>query len=672
MSPEQPHSEMEQLDLLAVELADAGKIARESTAQRGRPDGIFTMRLREELLSSFGSIGMVRLEDADAPSLVAPMPVPAADVLAFEARDQAEAPQPVEAGSEVESPEPMLGQIARVLRTPRTTEHRPVPVMASAPDTELADATTSDVVAPEPAGPTRLRARVRPLLRPSARPSRFVGLGLAACLALIASLLGIGLLSPVKAPARVDDALAASLVHGDSSTPLAAGALLTQGDEIRVAEGGYAYLSLASSYVRLAAGADLKLDSLDTRDIKVSQLAGRVYHRVVLPDGGSYRVMTGNVAWAATGTAFDLDRTTSASSDTVLGMALQHDLQVSGYGVDAAVPQGTSALITLSSSGLAVGAPATSDLGEASLENPWLLTNAGLDAQLGLPLGELADALHPTPTPTPTASATEVAAPTTEPTAVPAETAAEPTTAPTAAPTKAPTPKPTPKPTAAGIPNLGTLSIADAGGGNYSFSWPKYGGSGFEYYKLMYAPWGTNPTYGGSGANYWACPSDPADTSWSGLIEPGSWGVRVQVVDTSSGKTVIRAQTPVIHLNVPLPATVSLGALTVQDNGDGTYTFKWTKFTGPWFSYYKLVYGPSGSSPSYPGGSSYWAAISNQSQTQVTLKVGTGGFEAGTYAVRLQAIDYPGGHAYAYAETDIADPVTTAPAPTPAPTAAPT
>ena len=670
MSPEQHPSEMEQLDLLAVELAESGKIARVSTAHRGRPDPVFTMRLRNELLSSFGSVAMVKLEEAEAPTLISPMPAPVdvdsdIDLVAFEARDQDAAPQPFAPPAAVEPFRPSLARFGRLVRSPRDVGRRPVAVMAAA------EAGTQVDPAPrEPTGRASVRGNVRFLLHPSGKPSRFVGLGLAACLALLAVLLGSGLMAPVKAPARVDQAIAASLVHGDGLTPLAAGALLTQGDEIRVGTGGLAYLTVADSIVRLDAGADVRLDSLDARDLQVAQLAGRVYHRVLLPHGGSYRVLTGGVVWQATGTAFDLDRRTTAATDQVLGLALQHDLRVTGSGVDASVPQGTSALVTLASSSSA-GSAATSPIGSSTLDNPWLLANAALDARLGLPLGLLADAAHITARPATTAGPTD-APPTAD---VPVETAAATPAVPTATPappTHAPTARPTAAPTKPGIPNLGSLSVTDTGGGTYSFSWPKYTGSGFEYYKLVYAPWGTNPTYNGS--NYWACPSNPADTSWSGAVDPGNWGVRLQVIDTTSGKVVVRAQTNVVHLNVPLPPTKELGALNVQDNGNGTYTFSWPKYSGS-FNYYKLVFGPPGSSPTYPGGSPYWA-VPGTNQTSVTLTVGAGNggnakFDPGNWSVRIQAIGYPGGNAYAFAETS-AVPVTVVPAPMPTPTASPT
>lgn len=688
MSPEQHPSEMEQLDLLAVELAESGKIARVSTVHRGRPDPVFTMRLRNELLLSFGSVAMVKLEDAEAPTLISPMPAPVAlgsdvDLVAFEARDQDAAPQPFEPRAAVEPFRPSLARFGRLVRSSRDAGRRPVAVMAAADDATVVDDRQVDGAQLQaPAGPARLRANVRLLLlRPTSRHSRFVGLGLAACLALMAVLLGSGLLAPVKAPARVDQAIAASLVHGDNLTPLAAGALLTQGDEIRVGAGGLAYLTVADSIVRLDAGADLRLDSLDARDLQVSQLAGRVYHRVLLPDGGSYRVMTGGVAWQATGTAFDLDRRTNAATDQVLGLALQHDLRVTGSGVDASVPQGTSALVTLASSSSA-GSAATSPIGSSTLDNPWLLANATLDARLGLPLGLLADAAHISAPPTTTAHPTD-ALPTTD---VPAGTAAGTPAVPTAtpaAPTHAPTARPTAAPTKPGIPNLGSLSVTDTGGGTFSFSWPRYTGSGFEYYKLVYAPWGTNPTYNGS--NYWACPSNPADTSWAGAVDPGNWGVRLQVIDTTSGKVVVRAQTNVVHLDVPLPAAKPLGTLTVVTNSNGTVTFSWTKYTGS-FSYYKLVFEPQGGDPSYPGGSPYWA-VPGTNQTSVTLTVGAGNggnakFDPGNWSVRIQAIGYPGGNAYAFAETSIQDvavsapatptPATPTPATTPTPTASPT
>jgi hypothetical protein len=300
------------------------------------------------------------------------------------------------------------------------------------------------------------------------------------------------------------------------------------------------------------------------------------------------------------------------------------------------------------------------------LAGEWLLANAGLDARLGLPLGRLATLLSPDPTATPTAEPTPTPTPT--PTEQPTEEpTAEPTPAPTPRPTPKPTPKPTaqptPKPTTAGPADLGDLNVVDNGDGTYSFSWPKYKGSwagGSQYYKLMHATYPSTPSYGTSG-DYWACNTTANDTSWTNSIPAGDYNVRLQVVDESSGKAVIRAQTNVVHLTVTAPATPpptqDLGPLHVHDNHDGTYTFSWSAYTGGAFNYYKLVFETtaSGKTPSYPDGSAYWA-IPGTCDTSATLTLGStnGGyarFQSGDYQVRIQAIGYPGGHPYAYGQT---------------------
>jgi hypothetical protein len=122
-----------------------------------------------------------------------------------------------------------------------------------------------------------------------------------------------------------------------------------------------------------------------------------------------------------------------------------------------------------------------------------------------------------------------------------------------------------------------------------------------------------------------------------------------------------------------VPPTQDLGALSAVPNAEHTaWTFTWTAYDGVPFSYYKLVFEPwdSGKDPSYPGGSSYWA-VPGTGSTSVTLTVGenNGGnatFAPGHYRVRIQAIGYPSGGAYAYAQTTVLD-LTVAAGPSPSP-----
>ena len=452
-----------------------------------------------------------------------------------------------------------------------------------------------------------------------------------------------------------------------------------------MAAGGGATLHLGGSYVRMAGGADVRIEFLDPNHLDLSQIAGRVYHRVVVPSGGDYRVETGAVTWIADGTAFDLDRySTSGGGEDVLGLALYDGLDLRGPQLDAALAQGTSATVVLTPDGAPAGSPVVEPIAAQTLADEWLIGNAGLDAQLGLPLGELASLVSPEPLASPTAAPTSAATvlstegPAIGPIAAftPVPTP-KPTPKPTPVPTPKPTPRPTPKPTPAGPPNLGSLQITQNGDGSYSFAWPKYTGSGFQYYKLVHEAWGKTPNFPQS--PYWACNSSASDDTWSGSIDQGDYAVRVQVVDESSGSVVIRAQTPVVRLTVaaaPQPSapvslapTVDLGALNAVDNPDGSVTFSWTAYTGGSFSYYKLVYETtaSGKTPSYPGGSPYWA-VPGTGDTSTTVT----GIAPGDYQVRIQAIGYPNGSAYAYAQTSVIHVHIAAPSSSDSPSATPT
>jgi hypothetical protein len=89
---------------------------------------------------------------------------------------------------------------------------------------------------------------------------------------------------------------------------------------------------------------------------------------------------------------------------------------------------------------------------------------------------------------------------------------------------------------------------------------------------------------------------------------------------------------------------VNLGELQVAANGDGTYTFNWARYAGPWKSnfFYKLAYlvGTTGD-PSYAEGDNYCAATTDQNQ--VSFVVSAAALPgSGTYRMRLQALDLSG------------------------------
>jgi hypothetical protein len=658
MSPEHV-AEMEQLEALAGELADAFRRARADGALRERPEPAFAVRLRAELLGEFPATAAAGTESSPTPVPPA-RPLDAPDRLFDRRRSTRPFAGPqrrwlleglaVEDGAPSDEglrDEPRArGDIDQDSSAPRHSygQFGPVPLDDSALDVDEA----GNVTALKPSMRWHIPTRVM--------PSRWIAAGLVASVAVASLAYGSGIMWPVHSVATTDQAMSANLVRGGTTVALAAGSELREGDEIKVGAGGRATLQIGGSFVRMAAGSDVRLGSLDLNAVVVSQLEGRVYYRVSVPAGGQYEVDTATVAWKAHGTAFDLDReATPGGGEQVHGLALFDGIDVDGPQLQATLLEGTSATVTLAPDGSPAGSPIIEPITTLTLDDQWLAANAAVDASLGLPLGQLASLASPTPQPTPTTAPIVVPdQPTDAPTAVPTATATAtatstpvPTRAPTPARTAAPTPRPTP-----GIASLGALKITRNGDGSYSFSWPTYTGAGFQYYKLVYENWGKTPNFPAS--PYWACNSAATDNSWSGAIDVGDFAVRLQVVDESSGKAIIRAQTNVVHLAVPaaaatLPPTVNLGALGVTDNGDGTYNFSWTPYTGSSFSYYKLVWETtaSGKQPSYPGGSSYWAVPPAGATSAGPIAIASG-----DYQVRIQAIGYPNG-AYAYAQTTI-------------------
>jgi hypothetical protein len=114
------------------------------------------------------------------------------------------------------------------------------------------------------------------------------------------------------------------------------------------------------------------------------------------------------------------------------------------------------------------------------------------------------------------------------------------------------------------------------------------------------------------------------------------------------------------HKPTPKPTSTGpayLGKLTITDNGSGNFTFKWPRYKGDGFSYYKLVYGHAGTTPTYPT-SPYWACNTDRDENQWT-----GSVDIGDYAVRVQAVDESSA-VVIRAETDVVHLKVTGPPPT--------
>ncbi|HLY14902.1 MAG TPA: hypothetical protein VKR24_11180 [Candidatus Limnocylindrales bacterium] len=316
----------------------------------------------------------------------------------------------------------------------------------------------------------------------------------------------------VATPAnRASDVAGATLIRGGTSSTLVAGTSLQAGDEIRVASTGHATLQIGSSLARLAPGADVQLSSLSASAVRLALVDGRAYNRVNVPAGGSYAVATGPYAWTATGTAFDLSRTTLSGGGTqVVLLALQHSTSVTGPAGTQVIPEGSAATAVF-------GSPASDGLTVAPIPasdflDPWLIANAKSDEALGYPIGALAGvALAPNGTPT-TAVSSPTGTPSDTPSSAPSDTPGStpvvspssrpapsvtpvPTPRPTPTPTASPSPSPTPTPTA--TPALG-LSLTSCPGG-VVINWSKYSGPGFVRYVTLRSGMPTIPAAYNSG-----------------------------------------------------------------------------------------------------------------------------------------------------------------------------
>ncbi len=439
-------------DALSADLAAAGRRARNRKAQltNGRPDPAYAEALRGRLMQPAGGA-------AGGSQAVAGAPLAAASYQAASGRGAAV----------VLAPDALPGPLTR----PRSRSE------ASAAGRKTAS---------------------RPLLA-------VLGIG-----ALIVAVLAAGLVTGrfASLPAnRVGEAVNATLVRTGSSQPLLAGSLLMVGDEIRVGADGHATLDLGSSQARLAGGAEVRLNILSSSSVQLALLAGRAYHRVVVPTGGSYAIVTGPYTWTATGTAFDLDRVPAPTGgEQVTLLALEHGVAIDGPDVHGQVPEGSSATVLFgnpTSTGPTIGPIPPTDFSD-----PWLINNARLDESLGYPIGALAQvALAPNDTPAastspslgPTESPSE--SPTDSPSAEPSPSdspsdgpSPTPGLTPSPSPSAVASPSPTPTPTSTAQPTVG-LSLTSCPGG-VVMTWSKYTGTGFaRYVTLRSANLGISATY---------------------------------------------------------------------------------------------------------------------------------------------------------------------------------
>ena len=461
---------------------------------------------------------------------------------------------------------------------------------------------------------------------------------------LIIGLAGLGagralLASPVPPASQALDVAGATMLRAGQVVPLVSGANIQAGDEVRTAPGGHAFVALGASRVRLSGSADLIVTAVADNRIVLQQVAGRIYHRVSQPDGGTYAVATAGVTWTSRGTAFDLDREPEPGGGTRLTLlTVEHAVLVDGPGVSVTVPQGREADLVVGT-----GSEATdfsTGVPDASvLADPWLAENAARDVADGFAPGILAAipasqgpseppaaTASPTPVPTPTPSPS----PTTEPSASPTATPV-PTATPTVEPTTQPTPKATPEPTATPTPGptqtLG-LTVRACPGGTI-LDWSAASSATFDHYK----------TYRSSSASF-AAPvlvggtttTSRSATSAADVNASGKHWYRTFAYDAADqlvARSVIQAAT-----GAGGPDT--LDPFVVGPAVAGAISFSWSTPSLPagCFSATKLIYAADSAPNIGHSGTELLWTVSDASTHSVSL----GSAPAGTWWFRVQAV----------------------------------
>src|SRR5271157_4879550 len=240
-------SELEQLDDLAAELADAGRLARIALANRARPEPAFALGLRVELVGSRPVARMVAEIDL-ARMTMAGSPVPPARPLDAPERRHGNrpfggpdrrsySPETEDTGLDIISvtaPDPLDASRVGGRRQSRDDADQRL-----SPDAPAALVPMLDGREAEEAGRvTALRPSMHWHIPTRVMPSRWIATGIAASVAVAALIYGSGFFAPAQSVATADVAVAATLVRGGASSPLAAGMELHQGDEIQVGANG--------------------------------------------------------------------------------------------------------------------------------------------------------------------------------------------------------------------------------------------------------------------------------------------------------------------------------------------------------------------------------------------------------------------------------------------------
>lgn len=573
---------------------------------------------------------------------------------------------PLDAASPDPASDPALAALTGVLvragdRARRTRSD------ADRPDAAFASSLRDRLVGEGVPVPRAVGARVRGRGLAASPMRRWQFIALAAAVVIAVGAVARDGWVPAPPITRATDVASATLVRDGTSRHLQAGDALQVGDTVRVDVTGRATLEFGASQARLSGGAELGIAAITADGVVLRQAHGRVFHRVSGRDG-SYDVRTLDLTWTAVGTAFDLDLIAdSTGGGRVRFVGVEHDVRLTSPTFQGTVGQGRTAEVR-SADARTDGTPdvVIAPMTPADLEDPWLLRNARRDAILGFPLGvfegvELAIVAStpaaPTvapstpgqPVPSSTASPRVAPAPTTPGTATAKPTAPEsptptptPTTKPTATPTPKPTPKPTatPKPSATASPSPGLVSLdltaTGCDGGFVALAWSKSSDQRFHHYQTLRSPGSTIPaTYPPDAPVEAPSPLYVVDRTTLAAIDPGlSPGTTVyyRTVAFDDGDAAYAASA----VTSATPKGVrSLGALTVAVEGPKLRA-TWSPYGGPGacFTYYKIVWSASSTTPSYLGAHDGAWAVSEQAAAMALMD----GLPPGDYWFRVEVI----------------------------------
>ncbi len=186
---------------------------------------------------------------------------------------------------------------------------------------------------------------------------------------------------------------------------------------------------------------------------------------------------------------------------------------------------------------------------------------------------------------------------------------------------------------------MGTLDLAAlACDGGVVLDWSAYsGGSAFGRYVTLAGSGDVPAAYppaGGALAVGSASTSDPGSTSgYDTDPAPGS-SVTFRTLALATDGSVIAASPTRTVVAKPV---LDLGPLAVAQ-APGSVRFDWAPYTGPagCFTWYKLAYSATSTSPSYVAGDPYLLASGDQGLASYT----SADLTSGTWYVRLQVIRY--------------------------------